>query len=213
MFDWLFGNKRKPSTLLESELESLVDMMTKVASKELNHKFKTDSDYLWLANNMIMAAEDDRVDLYSTVMNAAALYYRGHDYERAIKSWQLVIDLCDDMVDESRNMAEYCLGRVYFDGEVVERNRSKAIEYWTSSAMAGYLPAQMWLGILYAEIHVYQTSAYWLSIAKERGFQQAATELNTLMNFVAGNPHLKRDVQNGIKEGKDTAKTYKRQER
>ncbi|MBQ9420046.1 MAG: sel1 repeat family protein [Synergistaceae bacterium] len=214
VFDWFVGNDRKPSTLLGSELQSHVDQMTNIAAKELNHKFKTASDYLWLANNMMMmAAEDNRVDTYVTVMNAAALYYIGRDYERAIKSWQLVIDHCDDIVDEARNMAEYCLGRVYFDGEVVERDRSKAMEYWTSSAMAGHLNAQMWLGILYAEIHMYQISAYWLSIAKERGFESAGVQLKTLVNFVAGDPQQKRDVKEGIKEGKDTAKIYKKQGR
>ena len=214
MFGGLFGGKKKPSSLLEAELQSYVDKLTEAASRELDHKFKTDSDYLWFANNLMMAlAEDESIASNDRVMMAAAMYYRGRDYERAIKSWQFVIDHSDDIVDEARNMAEYCLGRVYFDGEVVERDRSKAVEYWTSSAMAGLLNAQMWLGILYAEIHFYKMSAYWLSIAKERGFKQAANELKTLMNFVAGDPQLKRDVNEGIKEGKGTAKIYKQYDR
>ncbi len=68
----------------------------------------------------------DEIDRVTTRLFIAGIcYYKGGLYDKAIACWKTLVDNCDDISNKLRINAEYFLGRVYFDGDVVPQDRSE----------------------------------------------------------------------------------------
>ena len=85
--------------------------------------------------------------------------------------------------------AQYELGHAYATGNDVERDRSKAIKWYTAAAKAGHLKAQYALGSLFQHGWKgippnyppnYREAANWFKQAAERGHAKAQWQLSLL---------------------------------
>lgn len=77
-------------------------------------------------------------------------------------------------------MAQYNLGRCYENGNGVEKNINKAIEWYTKAAEKGYVDSQYKLGEMYnywKTIKNLNKAIYWYSKAAEQGHENALPRL------------------------------------
>lgn len=206
MFDW-FGGKKKPSTMMEAELQLYDEEILQTLANTIKRKLRKPADYVSFGDLLIQTtAYADESRIVALLCHAGACYYKGELYDKAIACWKTLVDNCHDISHPSRISAEYFLGRIYFDGDVVPQDRSEAMVHWGMAAQCGDIRAQMWNGILMANLHMYSSAAYWLSLAAERGASQSEKEFRQFLNLVP-NPN-DPEIQKKIREGKQDAKNF-----
>lgn len=84
--------------------------------------------------------------------------------------------------DAGNRIAQYHLGKLYFRGEAIPRDTTKAMEYLTAAAEQGHQYAQYALGKLYFSgdetMQDKEQAAYWLTQSAAQGNQYAQILLN-----------------------------------
>jgi TPR repeat protein len=105
-----------------------------------------------------------------------AAYDEG-DFATAFKIWQ-------GLAEQGDELSQFNLGVMYSRGEGVEKNGSRALEWYSRSARQGYAPAQFNLGTVYLEGKFTSKdatkAAAWWQMAAEQGFVQAQFNVASL---------------------------------
>jgi len=100
------------------------------------------------------------------------VYKRGSEIDNSA-----YISKLQDQDKANNPLAQYELGKIYYDGIGVNRNHKIAKEYWIKSANNGYSQAQYSLGYLYlfgeGIILDYKEGCKWLKLASEQNHSEA----------------------------------------
>ena len=82
--------------------------------------------------------------------------------------------------------AQNNLGVMYFKGEGVPKDLTKAAEWYRKAAEKNHIKAQYNLGILYQDKEDFSSAVYWFGKAAEQGHPKAQTNLGTLYYYGVG---------------------------
>lgn len=82
--------------------------------------------------------------------------------------------------------AQNNLGVMYFKGESVPKDLTKAAEWYRKAAEKNHIKAQYNLGILYQDKEDFSSAVYWFGKAAEQGHSKAQTNLGTLYYYGVG---------------------------
>lgn len=100
-------------------------------------------------------------------------YNRG-DFETALREWR-------PLAERGQPLAQYNLGRMYYNGEGVAQDYSEANKWFDRAAAQQYAPAQNSLGILYDNGHGvrrdYTEAIKWFRHGAEQGYTPAQVSL------------------------------------
>lgn len=115
---------------------------------------------------------------------------------------QKAIDFLKQAADAQERVSAFQLADYYRNGVFVEKDMSKAIQYYTIAATKGYLEAQKYLGKYYKDVQAktsnsvqgINNSVMWLTAAAEQGDADSMVEL--------------AEVYNGNGAQKDCAKAF-----
>ena len=82
------------------------------------------------------------------------------------------------------------LGRMYYEGDGVERDYEKSVYWYRKAAEQGYADGQYWLGVIYRGGYGvekdYEKSVYWFRKAAEQGDASGQNNLGAMYNYGEG---------------------------
>ena len=139
------------------------------------------------------SAESGNINALMSIANRydAGSYGVNRDIERAFNLYSIAADI-------GYSEAQYNLGSMYEKGDGTKKNEDKSIEWYTKSAMNGYIPAFYSVAVMnYKKSHPDKLTAYaWFTIASASGNNQSRYWINKLENELP---------RNGVLEAQDMA--------
>jgi uncharacterized protein len=87
------------------------------------------------------------------------------------------------IVAQGSSAAQYRLGVMYYDGKGVEKDHTKAFEWFLESGVQGNPNAQNRLGIMYLDQKNYEKASEWFTRSAEQGNSDAWTNLGVMYEY------------------------------
>jgi len=106
--------------------------------------------------------------------------------------YELALETLEPLVRDGDSSAQYLIGRMYFDGRGLPKDRVKALEYFEIAAARGNAAARCALGTIYytgeGRPKDAAIAAYWFQLAADQGFAPARSRLGWLYELGMGVP-------------------------
>ncbi len=133
------------------------------------------------------------VPAHAQDFNRGYFAYTEGDYETALKEWR-------PLAERGFTLAQYNLGRMYYNGDGVAQNYKEAKKWFDRAAAQEYAPAQTSVGILYDEgqgvRRDYKEAMKWYRFGAEQGHVPAQVRLGLLYADGKGTP---RNIAEAVK--------------
>ena len=200
----VLGNLLSPDKKMKVECHS--DLVKKLCDGKLPCLLFVKLHKTWAAARSVLWREDVGEIVENNYVDAVDWLQKGYHRGYAPAQYQLgmlTLEMSKDYPNASIDIssaaykgyapAEYQLGNLYYNGQGVDQDYWKAIEWCRKAAKHGYAPAQHQLGYFYYNGQGvekdYRAAADWFRKAAEQGYAEAQNDLGWLYYIGAGVEH------------------------